>query len=212
MVKMQALTRHASEQLIRRRFATKPELIAGVYAALVQYLESRQWIRTGPFDATVCPEAKLADLGEDRIRDFVGIARRARGFPLAEDTPARDVLEHLHLLKEGHPTHAAVLLFGRQPQRFLISSEVKCAHYHGITVQKPIPFYQVYKGTVFELVDQAVDFVLSKINLAVGTRAQSVQAPVAYEMVEHFMARLFLRDPALRSLTLVSPFTDQSAA
>lgn len=30
--------------------------------------------------------------------------------------------------------------------------------------------------------DQAVDFVLSKINLAVGTHAASTQAPVSYEL------------------------------
>ena len=30
--------------------------------------------------------------------------------------------------------------------------------------------------------NQAVDFVLSKVNLAVGTREKSNQAPVAYEM------------------------------
>ena len=83
------------------------------------------------------------------------------------------MLEHLNLLKNGLPTNAAVLLFGNEPQRFLISSEVKCAHFHGIEVRKPIPFYQVYKGTAFDLVDQAVDFVLSKIDLAVGTRDQS---------------------------------------
>lgn len=75
-----------------------------------------------------------------------------------------------------------VLLFGRAPQRFLISSEVKCGHFHGTEIAKPIPSYQFYKGTVFELVDQAVDFVLSKIALSVGTRAESVQAPVTYEM------------------------------
>jgi len=112
----------------------------------------------------------------------VGIARRARGFPLADDTKAEEVLEHLNLLRKGQPTHAAILLFGSAPQRFLISSEVKCAHFHGTEVRKPIPFYQVYKGTVFDLVDQAVDFVLSKINLAVGTREHSTQAPVEYEM------------------------------
>lgn len=31
--------------------------------------------------------------------------------------------------------------------RFLISSEIKCAHFHGTEVAKPIPSYQVYKGT-----------------------------------------------------------------
>jgi hypothetical protein len=30
-------------------------------------------------------------------------------------------------------------MFGKQPQRFLISSEVKCAHFDGIEVAKPIP-------------------------------------------------------------------------
>ena len=34
-----------------------------------------------------------------------------------------------------------------------------------IEVAKPIPSYQVHKGTVFDLVDQAVDFVMSKLNL-----------------------------------------------
>jgi hypothetical protein len=160
--KMQALVRRAGTELIRRRFATGAELIAGLYAALVQYLESRELIRFGPFDAAACRDATMDDLSADAIRRFVGIARRARGFPLAEDTAPSDVLEHLHLLRQGRPTHAAILLFGTAPQRFLISSEIKCARFHGTEVQKPIPFYQVYKGTVFELVDQAVDFVLSR--------------------------------------------------
>ncbi len=77
---------------------------------------------------------------------------------------------------------AFILLFSHKPQRFLISSEIKYVHFHGTEVQKPIPFYQVYKGTTFELVDQAINFVLSKINLAVGTREHSTQAPVEYEM------------------------------
>ena len=50
-------------------------------------------------------------------------------------------------------TNAAVLLFGKAPQRFLISSEIKCAHWHGTQIAKPILSYLVYKGTVFELVD-----------------------------------------------------------
>ncbi|MFH1146896.1 MAG: hypothetical protein V1736_04230, partial [Pseudomonadota bacterium] len=44
-----------------------------------------------------------------------------------------------------------------------------------------IPSYQVYKGTVFDLVDQAVDFVMSKINRFVGTREHGPEAPVEYE-------------------------------
>ena len=179
---MRALVAKAGAQLVRRRFTSAPELVGGLYAALVQYLEDHELIRTGPFDASPCPNATLTDLAAERMATFLAHARRARGFPLPEEATPEELLAHLSLLNAGRPTNAAVLLFGQQPQRFLISSKVKCAHFHGTAAAKPIPSYQVYKGTVFELIDQAVDFVMSKVNLAVGTRAESTQAPVAYEI------------------------------
>ncbi len=91
-------------------------------------------------------------------------------------------LAHLNLLDGREPSPAAVLLFGHNPQRFLLSSEVKCLHFHGTEVRKPIPSYQIYKGAVFELVDQALDFVMSKIARRVGTRAMGPAAPVDYEL------------------------------
>lgn len=199
--KMQALVCRAGHELIRRRFATASELVGGLYAALVQILEDGQLIRTGPFDAAPCPKATLADLDEDKMRRFIREARRARGFPLGEEASPRDLMTHLNLLDRGQPVNAAVLLFARQPQRFLISSEVKCAHFHGTEVAKPIPSYQVYKGTVFELVDQAVDFVLSKIDLRVGTRAEGPRAPVAYEIPREVVAEAIVNAVAHRDYT-----------
>ena len=174
--KMQALIRKAQAGLIRKRFNTTAELVTGLYAALVEYLEAKELIRSGPFDAAPCAKATLDDLDIERMAQFTRAARRARQFPLAE-TPPRQLLEHLNLLNDGRLTNAAVLLFGKAPQRFLISSEIRCAHFHGTEVAKPIPSYQVYKGTAFDLVDQAVDFVLSKINRSIGTRAESARAP-----------------------------------
>lgn len=199
--KMQALIAEAGAQLIRRRFRSTEELLPSVYASMVDFLAARHLLRFGPFDAAPCPDATMEDLSSEKIRLFLGIARRARGFPLSEDTLPVHVLEHLNLLKNGLPTNAAVLLFGNKPQRFLISSEVKCAHFHGTDVRKPIPFYQVYKGTAFDLVDQAVDFVLSKINLAVGTREKSNQAPVAYEMPPEVVREAIVNAVAHRDYT-----------
>ncbi|TAN74057.1 MAG: DUF4062 domain-containing protein, partial [Gallionella sp.] len=144
--KMQALIGRVGNELIRRRYASTAELVAGLYAALVQYLESHELIRNGPFDAAPCRNATLADLDEERMATFLRRARRARGFPLPEEATPGELLTHLNLLDAGLPTNAAMLLFGKQPQRFLISSEVKCAHFHGLEVAKPIPSYQVYKG------------------------------------------------------------------
>ncbi|MBN2577283.1 MAG: DUF4062 domain-containing protein [Deltaproteobacteria bacterium] len=180
--RMAALVAKAEATLVRRAFATNAELIAGLYAALVRYLVDLGLVRTGPFDAAPCATATLADIDPNHVRAFVEGARQGRGFPLTAASSVEEVLTHLHLLSDGQPTNAAVLLFGRSPQRWLLSSAVKCAHFHGTEVTKPIPSYQVYKGTAFELVDQAVDFVLSKLDLAVGTRARSTRAPVAYEI------------------------------
>ena len=199
--KMAALIRRAGEQLIRRRFNSNAELIGSVYAALVQLLEERELIRTGPFDAAPCPKATLADLDDERMATFIRRARRARNFPLPEEATSEELLTHLNLLDDGRPTNAAVLLFGRQPQRFLISSEIKCAHFHGTEAAKPIPSYQVYKGTVFDLVDQAVDFVMSKITLRVGTRAEGPQAPVEYEIPQPAIAEAIVNAVAHRDYT-----------
>ena len=199
--RMQALIDRAPADLVRRRFSTPTDLVAGLYAALVEYLEGRELLRWGPFDATPCTDAGFDDLDRDRMAGFIGAARRARQFPLAEDAPPEALLEHLNLLNRGRLTNAAVLLFGKRPQRFLVSSAVKCAHFHGTRVGKPIPSHQVYQGTVFELVDHAVDFVLSKIALSVGTRAESVQAPVAYEIPKEVVTEAIVNAVAHRDYT-----------
>ena len=199
--KMQALIRKAQAGLIRKRFNSLAELVVGLYAALVEYLESRELIRRGPFDASPCAKATLDDLDFERMAQFVRTARLVRQFPLPEGTPAPQLLEHLNLLNEGRPTNAAVLLFGKSPQRFLISSEIRCAHFHGTEVAKPIPSYQVYKGTAFELVDQAVDFVLSKINRRIGTRAGSARAPRTYEIPVEVVTEAVVNAVAHRDYT-----------
>jgi len=179
--KMIKLIRKAGSQLIRRRVSDSNDLTAALYAALVEHMEQSGDLRTLPFDASACPRATLNDLSQDKIRSFLEVARRERNYPLPAKTTQEKALAHLNLLDDGNPTHAAMLLFGKEPQRFLPTSEVKCMHFHGTTVRKPIPSYQIYKGTAFELVDQAADFVLSKINRHIGTRAESVQAPATYE-------------------------------
>lgn len=199
--RMRALIGKAQAGVIRKRFETTEELVAGLHAALVEFMEAAELIRMGPFDAATCSSAALTDLDSERMARFVETARRVRGLPLAEGASPNELLEHLKLLNNERPTNAAVLLFGKTPQRFLMSSEVKCAHFHGTEVYKPIPSYQIYQGTAFDLVDQAVDFVLGKIALAVGTRARSVQAPVSYEIPMEVVREAIVNAVAHRDYT-----------
>ncbi len=199
--KMLKLIQWASGQLIRRRFTGIPDLTAQLYASLVQHLEDKGLLRTVPFDKAASRGASLADISEEKLRWFLGAARRERQFALAEDAPVEEALTHLNLLANGKPTHAAILLFGKNPQRFVISAETKCAHFHGTEVQKPIPSYQIYKGTVFEQVDQAVDFVLAKLTRAVGTREKGPQAPVEYELPKRAVAEAIVNAVVHRDYT-----------
>lgn len=180
--KMQSLIKKVEQDLIRKKFSTISELLSGVYASLIDLLKERELIRTGPFDAATVQNASVDDISEDKVWWFAENARRTRGLPASVTGSVEDILQHLHLVNNEKITNAGILLFGKAPQQFLISSEIKCVHFHGTEVEKPAPSYQVYKGTVFELVDQSVDFVLSKINASVGIRDQSSRAPVEYEI------------------------------
>jgi len=212
--KMKALIHKAGNQLIRRRYNSKEELKDALYASLVDHLESCGVIQCNPFEDRPCRGATLDDLDGDSVANFVGLARHERQFPLPETAPLVTILTHLHLLCEGQPNNASLLLFGRDPQRFLPSAEVRCMHFHGTEIQRPVPFYRIFKGNVFEQVDMAVDFVMSKLNRSVGTRAESIQAPVRYEIPPEVVREAIVNAVAHRDYTSagsvqVSVFADR---
>lgn len=198
---MLKLIAKAGAQLIRRRFVGVPDLEAALYASLVENLERTGRLRTRPFDASACQGATLTDISKEAVKWFLSVARQERQYPLSESTSPAKALAHLNLLDSGKPSHAAILLFGKQPQHFLVTSELKCMHFHGTEVRKPIPSYQIYRGTVFKLVDQAVDFVMSKISRTVGTRAEGPQAPVEYELPREAVAEAIVNAVAHRDYT-----------
>jgi ATP-dependent DNA helicase RecG len=180
--KMKTLIHKAGNELIRRRVGDMSALRAEVYASLVDYLDAKGALRVPPFDTSPCDNATLHDLSRKRVEWFLDTARRERAFPLKQNTSTQALLTHLNLLDQGKPTHAAVLLFGANPQRFHRTAETKCIHCHGTEYRRPFASLQVYGGNLFEQADQALDFVLGKINRAIGTRAAGITAPATYEL------------------------------
>jgi predicted HTH transcriptional regulator len=196
--KMTSLIQKVGLDLIRKRFNSGSELKSGIYAALVNYLKEKDIVRTAPFDASMNSSANLDDLDKEKIAEFVLVAKTKRGFPLPNESTPETILTHLDLISGDRISNAAILLFGKRPQHFFITSEIKCAHFHGKEIVKPIPAYQVYKGDVFQLVNQAIDFVLSKIDVLVGTRAESTQVPVDYELPRAAVAEAIVNAVAHR--------------
>lgn len=212
--KMRALISKAGGQLIRRRFESIPDLTAALYASLVEFLDTRGTIQSRPFEDRPAPGASLDDIDAGAVATFVRRARAERQFPLPVDAPLTTVLTHLNLLCDRQPTQAAVLLFGRQPQRFTPAAEVRCMHFHGTEVRRPAPYYQIFQGALFEQVDRATNFALGVLNRGVGTRALSNQAPVIFEIPpdvirEAIVNAIAHRDYTSAAAVQVSVFADR---
>jgi predicted HTH transcriptional regulator len=196
--KMRKLIRKAEQQLTRRRFVDIADLNAKVYASLIKYLEESGVLSLLPFHAAPCPDARLDDIDRARLSAFLEKARAERNLALQPDMPVGEALTALNLLHDGQPSRAAILLFGGAPQRFMPAAEVKCLHLHGTVVEKPIPSYQVFKGTLFAQADQALDFVMSKLGRRVGMREAGSAASVAYELPQAAVAEAIVNAIAHR--------------
>jgi len=183
--KEQSLIRKAENDVVRNMFSNYDELQSCVYAALVRYMVYKGILAGGPFDTSFHEFATIDDLDKQKIAAFVELARDKRKFPIpySEENLHKILNDALHLVSDdGRVTNAALLLFAKDPQKWFVSSMVKCAQFYGTEPVKPISFQQNYTGSVLEIVDQAVAFVMTHIDAAVSDRSRSAQADIAYEI------------------------------
>ena len=116
------------------------------------------------WDERVCEDASFDDIDEDKVHLFLQRAKYERRLELDPRTPGREALENLGLVSGGKPTNAAILLFGKNPQRFFSQAELRCARFKGV---KPLEFIdlKVFDGTILEQRDDALEFVQEHIEL-----------------------------------------------
>ena len=165
-----------------RRFNGANDLNRLVYASLIDFLKEKGIVGRGAFDERICAGATMKDIDDEKVRWFLGVSRSQRKYPLAQNTPVKDVLIHLNLLRDGKITNAAVLLFGKDPHKFFLQAEVKCVQFFGTEVKKPFTSYKVYNGNLFEQVDKAVAFVLDILKQAVIQQEHTPQFKRPFEI------------------------------
>ena len=182
--KESAFIHKVEQQVVRRSFSSYDVLRSCVYEALVRFMEEKEILRLLPWDATFHQTATLDDIDKDKVATFVQLAREKRGFKLSyTNDNTRQILTHLNLMSEDERlTNSALLLFAKNPQKFFVSSEVKCMVFPTELMTKPILSYQVYGGSLFELIDQAKSFVMQHIDATVGTRSSSASVNITYEI------------------------------
>ena len=180
-----AFIARVNKDVVRKSFNDYDELRTGVYAALGKYLSDKGLISVLPFDASCSAGVTMKDLAVAKMRDFIRTAREKRQFPLPVNSSPEKLLTALELIDdEGRILNPAALLFAKRPQRFFVTSEVKCAQFYADRVSKPMADYQIYMGDVFELVDQATRFVMTHVSNWVGTRetGDTAEVPTKFEL------------------------------
>ena len=116
------------------------------------------------WDERICERGDLEDIDKEKVRWFLRRAKYERRLELDPETPVREALEKLELLREGKLTNAAILLFGENPQSFFIQSETRCARFKGT---KPLEFIdmKVFGGNIIDQREDALEFVKEHIKL-----------------------------------------------
>ncbi len=114
------------------------------------------------WDEQVCEKATLDDIDEEKVRKFLKTARSKRDLNIDPDISMEETLARLEVLKDGKPTNACVLLFGKKLQRFFRQAETRCAKFKGT---KPITFIdmKVFNRDIFAQRTDSLNFVKEHI-------------------------------------------------
>ncbi len=198
---MATLINRAGNELVRKRFGDTEELLNLVFRSLINYLQDEGVITTREFDAQTSDRLTFQDIDPEKVEWFLRRARAERNYAVESGSPVETVLAHLDLLNGGRPTKGAVLLFGTHPISHVPGADINCLHFHGTAVVKPIPSQQVYRGTVFDMADAAVDFVMSKLTRKVLPTSQKVASDVEYEIPYKVVREAVVNALAHRSYT-----------
>jgi len=119
-----------------------------------------------PWDDKPCRGATLDDIDAPSVRTFLERVQKERRFDADPSIPVNIALEKLGVMNGGLPTHAAILFFGKDPQRFFIQSEVRCARFKGEEVSSTYLNMNVLHGRIDQLIEDTNRFIAQTVRIA----------------------------------------------
>lgn len=133
------------------------------------------------WDSQVCEEASFDDIDWAKVRWFLRKAKTERNLDINSEISVKEALERLNLTKNGKLTNAAILVFGKEPQKFFLQGEMRCAKFKGTKAAKPFIDMKVIQGSSYEQIDAAEKFVLNNIRKAAWTVSGQVEREERWE-------------------------------
>ena len=112
------------------------------------------------WDAVIEPQTNWNDLDPEKVKRYMEAVRRTGRRPVPDGTGEREFLEKLELLKDGLPTRAALLLFGKTPTRYFPSAYLKIGRF-----RSPILIVddREVEGTLLDQVEEAMQWFRERL-------------------------------------------------
>jgi len=121
------------------------------------------------WDERICDDASLEDIDEEKVMRYLERREEIRKVSKPEKMDMKTLLLNIGAAKkmngETKPTNAGILFFGKNPQRFVLQSQLRTARFAGRTLTRDFLDRLDCSGALWELVGQAEDFVRKNIRL-----------------------------------------------
>lgn len=117
------------------------------------------------FDHMLHEEATVKDLDMEEFYNYLEQGNQQRSLNANLQEPADSVLEKLGLLRDGKITNSAILLFGKDPQKYFLGHfEVKCALFKDKSGYNEFLSEKEFSGNLIQNYKDAYSFVLKHID------------------------------------------------
>ena len=116
------------------------------------------------WDSEVCEGATIDDISQDSIEEYKKRYHSINKKMIYASN--NELLRTLHCLdKNLRPTNAGILLFGKEPQSFLLKSHITIVRYPDVKVTDTHIDSKYFYGTLFEQVDSADKYLRDHIEV-----------------------------------------------
>ena len=117
-------------------------------------------------------EFSLEEIDDETMRTFIRMARNCGRLPLADTSEdVMTILEKLKLVMDGRITNAALILFGKDPQRYFINASVRIGRFRDETT---ITGDRLIHGNLFQQVEKAEETLKNFINVRYEIAGESL--------------------------------------
>jgi len=116
------------------------------------------------WDLTPAPGSTFADLDLAKVADYIKKANETGRRNIAPGESPQTVLEKIGLVRDSKPSWAAILIFGKEPQRFLSQATMHCGLFDVDEIS--VLDDRMVTGTILEQVNDAMEFIRKNIRVA----------------------------------------------